>query len=128
MSENTKQPLRFTDEECAFIKEMTKENFLKLEVTKNDLVKVKTDQNNEMNISAALKFTEHVSASMQWLMNDPNAIFGKVEDENAFIVITLLRDVEELDNGIDAKMKMSIMEKVAERLQEEPRLKPHLPL
>ncbi len=128
MANEMKLKLQFTKEESDFIKEMTQENLNKLNKTKEDLVKDKSEVNKEMDISAALKFTDFVSSSMQWLMNDPNVIFGKVEDSNAFIVITLLRDIEELDNGIDAKLKMSIMEKVADRLQQEPRLKPHLPL
>ena len=120
--------VQFTEEESDFIKEFTRTNLIKLNKTKEDLIKEKSGINKDMDISAALTFTDFVSSSMQWLMNNPNVIFGKVEDKNAFIVITLLRDIEELDNGIDAKLKMSIMGKVAGRLQEVPRLKPHLPL
>ena len=127
MTQESTKKLFFTEQECTFIKEMTRDNLVKLMKTKDDLVKDKNEGNKEMDISGAMKFTDFVSASMEWLMGDPNRIFGDVEDKNAFIVITLLRDVEELDNGKDGDLKMSIMEKVAERLQQEPRLKPHMP-
>lgn len=119
--------MQFTEEECAFIKTMTEKNYRKLQITKNDLVKANEDSGKSMNISGALTYTDFVSASMQWLMADPNVIFGNVEDKNAYIVITLLRDMEEQMNGEQTELKMSILEKVADRLQQEPRLKPHLP-
>ena len=127
MTTNEKKALSFTPEEREFLIAMTQENLMKLLKTKEDLIQDVAKRDPNLDISQALNFTDFVAASMQWLMNDPNVIFRKVEDENAYVVITLLRDVGELLTGENDELKISILEKVAARLQEEPKLLPHLP-